>query len=173
MWLDKWYSLVLLSRTSGIDTQSRGKHAVITCGCSPGPHSAASLQRLSQAFLHVSFISAHPVFLQFLKNYLNCLASVPYSPCSLCLECYALFYFQSPSLGPYILKIFCQRHCQMMSSWFVFLDTPAQKWFLLLHSFIRSANTEPSLNKHFDKMMVYKTVLIAIVLCITLIILLC
>lgn len=93
------------------------------------------------SFSQCVFYFSHPVFLQFLKNYLNCPASVPYSPCSLCLECYALFYFQSPSLGPYILKIFCQRHCQMMSSLVCLSWHSGQKWFLLLHSFIRSANT--------------------------------
>lgn len=112
------------------------------------------------SFSQCVFYFSHPAFLQFLKNYLNWLASVPYSPCSLCLECYALSFPVSFPWSLYFKNILSAPLSNDVISGLSFLTLrpkviPSSSFFHQGSKYL----LEPSLVKHFDKMMVYKTVL--------------
>lgn len=59
--------------------KTRGHHLRMLSWTTQRSFPPAPISSFSQCVFYFS----HPVFLQFLKNYLNCLASVPYSPCPL------------------------------------------------------------------------------------------
>lgn len=133
---------------------------VITYGCPPGPHSADSFQCLSQAFLNVSFILATLHFRSFSKTAdLNCVASVPYSLRSLCLECYALLFPVSFHWSLYFKNLSSEPLSDDVTSGLSFLTLwpkviPSLPFFRQVSKYL----LEPRLVKHFDKMIVYKTV---------------